>query len=170
MDDRFGLWKQLDRAGRVGWLRSSFAKAFANPSRGRLPDAPSKRLVLDATGIVDAEGFFCAMGEAVNGPGGYFGQHLLGFSDCVVGGFGIDPPWELRIVGTEELRRVLGREESIRHAIADIEDAARVPGAHEELILDSARRVAGIANGSVALLFDDIVDTLRERRVAVVCD
>lgn len=65
---------------------------------------------------------------------------------------------------------VLGREESIRHAIADIEDAARVPGAHEELILDSARRVAGIADGSVALLFDDIVDTLRERRVAVVCD
>lgn len=30
-------------------------------------------------------GFFCALGEAINGPGGYFGSTLDGLEDCLAG-------------------------------------------------------------------------------------
>lgn len=39
--------------------------------------------------------FYCAMGEAVNGPGGYFGATLDGLHDCLRGGSGITAPFDL---------------------------------------------------------------------------
>ncbi|MCE7548741.1 hypothetical protein LZG43_01875 [Streptomyces thermodiastaticus] len=32
------------------------------------------------------------MGEAVNGPGGYFGSHLDALVDCISSSFGEGPP------------------------------------------------------------------------------
>lgn len=36
------------------------------------------------------------MGEAINGPGGYFGLSLHAFDDCLFGGFGLTGPCTLR--------------------------------------------------------------------------
>ncbi|MGW1074857.1 barstar family protein [Streptomyces sp. NPDC002537] len=44
--------------------------------------------VLDGTRIRTLEDFWRVIGEAVNGPGGYFGRNLDAFADCLGGGFG----------------------------------------------------------------------------------
>ncbi|MFJ2101424.1 barstar family protein [Streptomyces anulatus] len=44
--------------------------------------------VLDGGRIHSLEDFWLVMGEAVNGPGGYFGRNLDVFNDCLRGGFG----------------------------------------------------------------------------------
>ncbi|WP_075267364.1 barstar family protein [Streptomyces sp. Tue 6075] len=44
--------------------------------------------VLDGRQIRTLEDFYRVTGEAINGPGGYFGRNLDAFSDCLSGGFG----------------------------------------------------------------------------------
>lgn len=44
--------------------------------------------VLDGTQVRTLEDFWRLIGEAVNGPGGYFGKNLDSFADCLSGGFG----------------------------------------------------------------------------------
>ncbi|GHB40417.1 hypothetical protein GCM10010347_07510 [Streptomyces cirratus] len=44
--------------------------------------------VIDGAGIHTPEDFWTALGEAVNGPGGYFGKGLDSLTDCLRGGFG----------------------------------------------------------------------------------
>ncbi|MFI1702588.1 barstar family protein [Streptomyces bobili] len=39
--------------------------------------------------------FHCAPGEAVNGPGGYFGWNLAAVDDCLGEGFAAAPPFTL---------------------------------------------------------------------------
>jgi RNAse (barnase) inhibitor barstar len=41
------------------------------------------------------DSFYCAIGEAVNGPGGYFGWNLDALKDCLRGGWGAAPPFTL---------------------------------------------------------------------------
>jgi RNAse (barnase) inhibitor barstar len=41
--------------------------------------------VIDGREILDSKSFYCAIGEAVNGPGGYFGSTLDGLADCLRG-------------------------------------------------------------------------------------
>jgi hypothetical protein len=43
--------------------------------------------VLDGTRIRTLEDFWRVIGEAINGPGGYFGSNLDAFADCLSGGF-----------------------------------------------------------------------------------
>ncbi|MGW7250441.1 barstar family protein [Streptomyces decoyicus] len=47
---------------------------------------------LDGAHISTRSGFFCALGEAVNGPGGYFGSNLDALADCISSSFGEGPP------------------------------------------------------------------------------
>lgn len=46
------------------------------------------RYVLDGSRIWTTQEFFDAVGEAVGGPGTYFGANLDAFNDCLSGGFG----------------------------------------------------------------------------------
>ncbi|WP_228926966.1 barstar family protein [Streptomyces sp. DH7] len=39
--------------------------------------------VIDSTAITTRDGFYCALGEAVHGPGGYFGSNLDALFDCL---------------------------------------------------------------------------------------
>ncbi|MFC8527213.1 barstar family protein [Nocardia sp. NPDC057227] len=66
--------------------------------RNRGADA-SGPFVLDGRFVTDRSGFFCAIGEAVNGPGGYFGSDLDGLADCLRGGFGATPRFALTWLG-----------------------------------------------------------------------
>ncbi|MGM9383125.1 barstar family protein [Streptomyces antibioticus] len=51
---------------------------------------------LDGRHITDEDSFYCAIGEAVNGPGGYFGWNLAALDDCLRGGWGATAPFTLR--------------------------------------------------------------------------
>ncbi|MFE5012059.1 barstar family protein [Streptomyces sp. NPDC056696] len=50
---------------------------------------------LDVRYIVDEDSFYCAIGEAINGPGGYFGWNLDALDDCLRGGWGATAPFTL---------------------------------------------------------------------------
>ncbi|GIE85725.1 barstar family protein [Actinoplanes regularis] len=84
------LWAGYDRELRYQWARIAV---------GRRPDGPDRpagiTYELDGRFVTDIEGFYCAIGEAINGPGGYFGSDLDGFDDCLCGGFGAQTPFRL---------------------------------------------------------------------------
>ncbi|GAA5067840.1 barstar family protein [Nocardia callitridis] len=70
---------------------------------GPSPDIqPGGNFAIDARNVDEPLAFFCAIGEAINGPGGYFGADLDGLADCLRGGFGVLPPFTLEWVGGVE--------------------------------------------------------------------
>ncbi|WP_106403270.1 barstar family protein [Actinocorallia populi] len=88
---RPGLWADYDRALRHEWSGA----ALAHHPHER-PDRPPGRVYhLDGRFITDIEGFYCALGEAINGPGGYFGWNLDALDDCLRGRWGATPPFRL---------------------------------------------------------------------------
>jgi hypothetical protein len=84
------LWRGYQPSLRDEWVSAALAH------RPDLPDQPAGRTYhLDGRFVSDVEGFYCAIGEAVNGPGGYFGGNLAGLDDCLRGGWGAAPPFRL---------------------------------------------------------------------------
>jgi hypothetical protein len=60
------------------------------------PDRPAGTTYdLDGQFVTDIEGFFCAIGEAINGPGGYVGWNGAALNDCLRGRFGARAPFRL---------------------------------------------------------------------------
>ncbi len=96
------LWAGYDRELRHHWLGVAL---------GRLPEGPDRppgtTYDLDGRFVTDVEGFYCAIGEAINGPGGYFGWNLDALDDCLRYGFGARTPlrliWHDSIVAREHL-------------------------------------------------------------------
>lgn len=84
-----GMWRPLGPAARRAWLSVALHRRAYRP---RPDDPPGKRYELDGRYIVDEDSFYCAIGEAVNGPGGYFGWNLDALDDCMRGRFGATPP------------------------------------------------------------------------------
>ncbi|OAH11557.1 barstar family protein [Streptomyces jeddahensis] len=85
------LWAQCDTASRDFWLGTALTSHDS-----RRPDAaPGATHHLDGRHITDEPGFYCALGETVNGPGGYFGRSLDALDDCLYGGFGARRPFTL---------------------------------------------------------------------------
>jgi hypothetical protein len=86
-----GLWAGYDLELRHEWARA----ALAHHHRGA-PDKPAHGTYhLDGRDVTDAAGFSCAIGEAINGPGGYFGWNADALVDCLRGGWGAAPPFRL---------------------------------------------------------------------------
>lgn len=99
-----GLWARCGFEGRAFWLRT----ALDNHIYGEPDDPPASTYHLDGRHITDEPGFFCALGEAVNGPGGYFGRGCDALSDCLDGRWGAEPPFTLVWHDAEIARSCLG--------------------------------------------------------------
>jgi RNAse (barnase) inhibitor barstar len=84
-------WSRCGPEGREFWLRT----ALANHVYGSPDKVSGSTYHLDGRHITDKPGFFCALGEAVNGPGGYFGWGLDALNDCLLGRWGAAPPFAL---------------------------------------------------------------------------
>ncbi|KNE84378.1 MULTISPECIES: barstar family protein [Streptomyces] len=107
---RTGLWHGLDPEARRAWL--SVALCSREYRRRGRPDAPAGRVfTLDGRHVVDADSFYCAIGEAVNGPCGYFGWNLDALVDCLRGRWGATAPFTLEWQDSAEAR---SRLEEIR--------------------------------------------------------
>jgi RNAse (barnase) inhibitor barstar len=65
--------------------------AYRSPAE----DTVGAEYELDGRQVVDENSFYCALGEAVNGPGGYFGWNLDALVDCLRGSWGARPPFAL---------------------------------------------------------------------------
>nr|WSY52556.1 barstar family protein [Streptomyces sp. NBC_00886] len=86
-----GRWVGCDSDGRRFWLDT----ALANHPHDTPDRLPGTTYHLDGRHITDPPGFFCALGETVNGPGGYFGRGLDALNDCLRGRWGATTPLTL---------------------------------------------------------------------------
>ncbi len=85
------LWAPYDSTLRFWWAGAAMAH-----HTGFGPDRPPGGTYhLDGRHVTDLNGFFCALGEAINGPGGYFGWNLSAVEDCLRGRFGAASPFHL---------------------------------------------------------------------------
>lgn len=93
--NRKGLWHSLDTEGRKAWLSVAlWSRKYRRRERSE-DVSPGQAFTLDGRQIVDPDSFYCALGEAINGPGGYFGWNLAAVDDCLGGGWGARPPFTL---------------------------------------------------------------------------
>ncbi|WP_328732094.1 barstar family protein [Streptomyces caniferus] len=82
-------WAGLDTRLREAWLDLLRERAC----RRAHTDRPAGHAYeLDGRHIIDEPGLYLALGEAVNGPGGYFGSCLAALDDCLRGTFGYTAP------------------------------------------------------------------------------
>lgn len=115
--------------------------------------------VIDGAEVTDLESFWTVIGEAVNGPGGYFGRNLDALADCLGGGMGTPDGGDFVVEwhDHELSRRALGREETVRQL------GLRARRAHPDdraAILDQLARARAGAGPTV---FDWIVAVFEER-------
>ncbi|KOG44873.1 Barstar domain containing protein [Streptomyces virginiae] len=98
-----GMWHDLAPADRKAWLSVAlWSRGYQ--CRGK-PDAPAGQVfTLNGRHIVDKDSFYCAIGEAINGPGGYFGWNLDALDDCLFGGWGATAPFTLHWDSSAEAR------------------------------------------------------------------
>ncbi|MFB7466178.1 barstar family protein [Streptomyces sp. NPDC056224] len=101
--NRTGIWHGLSAADRRAWLSVAlWSRMYQRQGRA---DAPAGQVfALDGHRIVDIDSFYCAIGEAVNGPGGYFGWNLDALADCLRGGWGATTPFTLQWESSAEAR------------------------------------------------------------------
>jgi hypothetical protein len=158
-----GLWKQLPQRARIGWLTAAYARYFAFIGLWDQKQ-PGSIVELDGRCIDGLAAFFCAIGEAVNGPAGYFGKNLNGFADCVMGGFGITPPWTLHWHHSQVARKALGYEETLRYEREqyDLDDFP-----DDEARTAARATIDDLSNHRGSTLFDAIIEILNERGITV---
>ncbi|MFD6752144.1 barstar family protein [Micromonospora gifhornensis] len=83
-------WAGYHRELRDHWAGMALAHRIDAADR-----PPGTTYDLDGRYVSDIEGFYCAIGEAISGPGGYFGWNLDALHDCLRGGFGARTPFRL---------------------------------------------------------------------------
>jgi RNAse (barnase) inhibitor barstar len=77
------------------------------------------RFFFDCEYVVDETSFFCALGETMQGPGGYYGKDLDSMEDCLCGGFGPVPPFEIKL---RSLRTSVANSAFYEEAVSILEE------------------------------------------------
>ncbi|MFD4237473.1 hypothetical protein [Streptomyces sp. NPDC058542] len=103
-----GAWASLDTRRRGAWLELVRERAFQHARRDR---PAGHAYELDGRHVTDEPGLYLALGEAVNGAGGYFGGGLGAVDDCLGGTFGHTAPatllWRDAATARDHLSQVL---------------------------------------------------------------
>jgi hypothetical protein len=109
--DTRGAWAGLDTRHRGAWLDLVRERACRRTHRDR---SAGHAYELDGRHVTDEPGLYLALGEAVNGPGGYFGGCLAAVDDCLRGTFGYTAPatllWRDAATARDHLSRALTPE------------------------------------------------------------
>ncbi|WP_217141550.1 barstar family protein [Streptomyces sp. AC627_RSS907] len=77
-----GEWARCPSDWHESWLHVVETSWFSTGHRATRYETAGTA-VLDGSGITTTAAFYCALGEAVNGPGGYFGSSTGGLDDCL---------------------------------------------------------------------------------------
>lgn len=91
--NKIGEWRRLTNSYRFRWLE--IVRLYNSQIHTKTIDKKIDDIYLDGAYIKDSSSFFCALGEAVNGPGGYFGFDINSLQDCLCGSFGIKIPFTI---------------------------------------------------------------------------
>ncbi|MCX4822375.1 barstar family protein [Streptomyces sp. NBC_01142] len=119
----------------------------------------TRTYVIDGAEVAGLESFWQVIGEAVNGPGGYFGRNLDAFADCLGGGFGTpdDGDFVIEWRDHELSRRALGRDETVRQLRLRL---GRVHPQNRAAVQEELDRAEA---GQGATVFDWLVRIMEER-------
>lgn len=93
--------------------------------------APEQVFTLEGQQVVDVDSFYCALGEAINGPGGYFGWNLDAVDDCLGGRFGASPPFTLEWQHSDIARSRLVDHHAVDDDTTTFEVLLKIFGDHD---------------------------------------
>jgi hypothetical protein len=156
-------WVALSQRAREEWLDHARQRYFS--AEHPQPQAPPGHVFeLAGKAITDLTSFFCAMGEAINGPGGYFGAGFHGFDDCCVGGFGATPPCTIRWNDASVAKRALDHAALAAWARQRLETHEFLDGEGAAWLADT---IARAERDEGETLFDMLVETMRDRGISV---
>ncbi|MEV8479820.1 barstar family protein [Streptomyces sp. NPDC051173] len=132
--DTPGAWAGLDTRQRGAWLDLVRERACRRAHQGWPAEHAYE---LDGRHIIDVPGLYLALGEAVNGPGGYFGGCLAALDDCLRGTFGCTAPatllWRDAATAREHLSRALAPDGQPYDLFAEVLDVLAQGGMHVTL-------------------------------------
>lgn len=77
------IWKSFRKDELHGWLVNALHSGKFENVRENI------EIQIDGNEFHNMDGFFCALGEEIHGPGGYFGRNINAMYDCFRGGFGV---------------------------------------------------------------------------------
>jgi len=103
-----GRWVNLDFEQRRAWLHTVHSHAANNNLI--LSKTKDPIYELEGKNISDYSSFYCALGEAINGPRGYFGANLDGLRDVLLDGLDGASPFRLIWKNSDVARKNLNRE------------------------------------------------------------
>lgn len=126
-------------------------------------DRVNETIILDGNNIDSVPGFYLALGEAVNGPNGYFGACLDSLSDCLCGGFGLALPITVEIRNSYVAREHLGPAAFAIWKLLRHQRITRTKDPHD----DHALLAAATASHSLQSYFDLLLDVFQGAGVKV---
>ena len=149
------LWAGLDYLQRRSWLH--LVRKHHCLCQTAMEDKPAHMVYeMDGRFITDYPSFFIALGEAINGPGAYFGGGFDALADCLCGDFGAKTPFSLVWTASDIARVALDKNKSLEEVLASREDALR----NHDFEEDEFASVAEIMRNNTSPLFDNVIDNL----------
>ncbi|MEU3665409.1 barstar family protein [Streptomyces virginiae] len=112
-----GEWQEYPVESHDSWLHVVQNSWFETGHAAKKYGA-AEVCVIDGRTTFDASSLYCALGESINGPGGYFGSTLDGLADCLSSSYGTEPPFELVWEYHSESQKNLGA--SLTDSVAGI--------------------------------------------------
>jgi len=154
-----GEWRRLDDPGRRAWLTQA-SRRFFDVARDIVPSkVPGRVIVLEGRLVDTLLGFYCAMGEAVNGPGGYFGSSMQAFDDCLFTGFGLEYPYSIVWKDTHLSKEALDATLLLQYLEIECSGDLELPGFEEGKVWRDETRREALAG--TRTMFDEIVATIQ---------
>ncbi|MES2038556.1 MAG: barstar family protein [Pseudomonadota bacterium] len=151
-------WVDLDFLQRRSWL--NLIRTHHCLCETDIEDKPANMVYeLDGSHVTNYSSFFIALGEAINGPGGYFGGGFDALADCLCGGFGAETPFTLIWKASNIARIALDKNARIKDNLAWREYALRNRDYEE----DELQSIAEIMARDDQPLFDEIIDFLESK-------
>jgi hypothetical protein len=152
-------WRSLNHEGRELWLRAMRDRVFEGAERFPFSKASGRRVELDGALFDDLTGFYCAIGEAVNGPGGYFGASPEAFHDCLFGGFGLEVPYTVVWRDSGRSARALDSAALLSYLDSECDGELDSVDFAEGIAWRDRTRAAAMSGKRT--MFDEIVETIR---------
>ncbi|PIF47001.1 RNAse (barnase) inhibitor barstar [Chryseobacterium sp. 52] len=77
------IWKNFRKEDLQGWLVYALHTTRIDEVKEKI------NIRIDGNEFHNLDGFYCTLGEEINGIGGYFGRGFGALDDCLRGGFGV---------------------------------------------------------------------------------
>lgn len=94
------IWKNFSKEELQGWLVYALHTMRIDEVKENIS------IEIDGNEFHNLDGFFCTLGEEVNGIGGYFGREIYALSDCMRGDFRVKSISELRWLNHQRSKKL----------------------------------------------------------------